>query len=511
MNNMLADFPQSKKYSFFLRNGELKVNNVISGKSGSLTAAVMNELKNEWKLHEDILAQEISRIRHSLIAVENEKEKANLKEISKHTDNTMMTKDEMKQYYESCYYFMTKSMGDGWLIDLENHKFTMIDKSAIADVIEDKDENKAYWKSRFFIGKREYNPHKHSILYDVVDGNITYKAMNTYYLPTWKKEYPKPPVQLDPLLVKFFKHLFPERDCQLYIMDWIANSMFTRNMCYLILIGEKRVGKGLLVDMISRVHRRENVQTRSSEQAYDLYDGDLAFTTVVSFDEITICNSKQYNYLKTFANDYKNYRPMHGESFTANNYANVIITLNKESSISALDTQDGRLSVPKLTSKKLVESFTEEERKRLWTDDSLIENLVSYCFHSKPTRDMAVRHVNLEELEKVTTLAMPNYMAEFLEICRELMLKEFKNLDDALKVYTNTGNKSFKFVIPTNIVSKAIVRCEDHKNPDLRSISQNKLHKFFVNHPESGKTMRQTSETKYKILTNNDLLGIATK
>lgn len=509
---MLQANMQSKKYDFFVKNGVLKVSNKISGAASTLTKSVLNELKDEWKLHEDVLNAEIQRVRQSLMIVEKSKQETATKELSKHSSSELMTKDEMKERYKNCYYFMTKSMGDGWLIDLTNSKFTMIDKSAIVDVLDDEEEDGAFWKNRFFIGKREYNPYQYTILYDVIDGEIAYKAMNTYYLPTWKKHNSRiqPTNTLDPLLVKFFKHLFPEASCANYVIDWINNSMFTRNLCYLILIGEKRVGKGLLVDMLSRIHRRENVQNRSSDQAYDLYDGDLAFTTLISFDEITICNNKQYNYLKTFANDYKNYRPMHGESFTANNYANIVITLNKESAISALDSQDGRLSMPKITNVQLKEVFTEEERKRLWNDDALIDNLVSYMFNRKPDRDMAVRHVNSEKLEQVTTLAMPNYMAEFLELCRIRMLKLYNDNERLLSVYKDVGQKyvaQFKYCIPADIVARAIDDCENHKNNEMRVISQNKVHKFFSTHAEAGKTVRSSTETKYKIYSNNDLLG----
>lgn len=509
-STMLPEKIQSKKYDFFVKSGVLKVSNKISGTVSSLTKTVLNELRDEWKLHEDVLNSEIQRIRQSLIAVEKSKEASVVKELSKYSDTELMTKDDMKSRYKNCYYFMTRSMGDGWLIDLTNHKFTMIDKSAITDVLDDKEEDMSFWKNRFFIGKREYNPYQHSILYDVEDGEITYKAMNTYYLPNWKKYQVQPTENLDPLMVKFFKHLFPEAPCANYVVDWINQSMFGRNLCYLVLIGEKRVGKGLLVDIISRVHRRENVQTRSADQAYDLYDGDLAFTTLISFDEITICNSRQYNYLKTFANDYKNYRAMHSESFTANNYANVIITLNKESAISALDTNDGRMSMPKITNSMLTENFSEDERKRLWNDEALIDNLVSYMFNRRPDRDMSVRHINQEKLEQVTTLAIPNYISEFLEICRSRMIKSYPDQERLISVYRDVGTKfegKFKFCIPQDIVARAIDDCENHKNPELRSISQNKVHKFFSTHSETGKTVRSSTETKYKIYSNNDLLG----
>ena len=511
-SNMLPEKLQSKKYDFFVKSGILKVSNKISGTVSSLNKTVLNELRDEWKLHEDVLNNEIQRLRHSLIEVEKSKEVAVVKELSKYSDTELMTKDDMRSKYKNCYYFMTRSMGDGWLIDLTNHKFTMIDKSAITDVLDDKEEDMSFWKNRFFIGKREYNPYQYSILYDVVDGEITYKAMNTYYLPNWKKYKVQPTNDLDPLLIKFFKHLFPEAACADYVIDWINQSMFGRNLCYLVLIGEKRVGKGLLVDMISRIHRRENVQTRSAEQAYDLYDGDLAFTTLISFDEITICNSKQYNYLKTFANDYKVYRPLHGENFTANNYANIIITLNKESAISALDTNDGRLSMPKITATKLSEIFSEEERKRLWTDEALIDSIVAYMFNRRPNVDMAVRHVNSEKLEQVTTLAIPNYIAEFFETCRSRMIKAYKDREELIKVYTDVPQKvKFKYQIPQDIVSRAIDDCENHKNPEMRVISQNKIHKFFSTHSETGKTVRSTTETKYKIYSNNDLLGLMTE
>jgi len=510
-STMLPEKIQSKKYDFFVKSGVLKVSNKISGTVSSLTKTVLNELRDEWKLHEDVLNNEIQRIRQSLIAVEKSKEASVVKELSKYSDTELMTKDDMKSRYKNCYYFMTRSMGDGWLIDLTNHKFTMIDKSAITDVLDDKEEDMSFWKNRFFIGKREYNPYQHSILYDVEDGEITYKAMNTYYLPNWKKYKVQPTENLDPLMVKFFKHLFPEAPCANYVIDWINQSMFGRNLCYLVLIGEKRVGKGLLVDIISRVHRRENVQTRSADQAYDLYDGDLAFTTLISFDEITICNSRQYNYLKTFANDYKNYRAMHSESFTANNYANIIITLNKESAISALDTNDGRMSMPKITNSMLTENFSEDERKRLWNDETLIDNLVSYMFNRRPDKDMSVRHINQEKLEQVTTLAIPNYISEFLEICRARMIKAHPDQERLISVYKDVGTKfegKFKFCIPQDIVARAIDDCENHKNPELRSISQNKVHKFFSTHSETGKTVRSSTETKYKIYTNNDLLGL---
>jgi hypothetical protein len=201
---------------------------------------------------------------------------------------------------------------------------------------------------------------------------------------------------------------------------------------------------------------------------------------------------------------------MHGESFTANNYANIIITLNKESAISALDTNDGRLSMPKITGTMLTEVFTEEERKRLWNDEALIDNLVSYMFNRRPNRDMSVRHANLEKLEQVTTLAIPNYIAEFFELCRMQMIKVNPDPAKLLAAYKDVGPKfegKFKYCIPQDIVAKAINEAENHKNPELRVISQNKIHKFFSTHSETGRTVRSSTETKYKIYTNNDLLG----
>jgi len=510
MSNTVYDTESSTKYKFLLVGNEIKLEDSF-GARFKVDKVRIKELCDEWEVHEKVAAENIVTIRDHLKSQKSPTPKRE-KELNKWS---------LAEHYRQCYFFMTKNQGDGYLIDREGYKHVTLDKSAITSVI---DEEDPFWSEKFFVGKKVYDPYNNKLLFDAHDGKLAYKAMNTYSIPSWKIKEPKK-VDMHPVLDKFFSTLFPRPECKEYVLDWCATSMRKKNHCYLVLIGEKGVGKGIFVSLMAGLHGRENFELKSSEQAYDFYDGGLAEKTLVNFDEITVMCQTQYNYLKTFVNDYKTYRPMHGESFTAKNFANLIITLNPESIISALDTNDRRFAIPMLNNTKLLNTLTAKEVDMLANDEELLENFVASMYHREVVGTMTDRYVNQDKLHEISSLAMPSYMQEFFDLVRQALLDEvdYKLGDDPnkyldvyiyhkdkfrLKKPTDAHGEPARYVITWETISSALNQAYKSKNPDIAKITNYKIRKFLTEHKDCGKICGYAGNKNFDIATNKDLLAL---
>lgn len=381
-----------------------------------------------------------------------------------------------------------------FVVSVEDNKVQPVCEDVVLAVLprgkESDQEANLYWSQSFVVGDCEYRPD----LSDVVFTNESQSPVpivNSYQRPEWRRKFERNPELmpgLDPLLIRFLKHLFPVQECLEYVLDWCAASLFSNNFCFLFMRGTKGTGKNLFFELLGRIHGESNIFTRSGKRAFSDFDGETRYATLGLFDEVSIETVDDYNHLKKYANKVKEVRAMFTQGARARNYASIVISLNPESKIHAIDPDDRRFSMPFLTSEPIMTVFTTAETERINDDENILEGFANFLMQRKVARDMRKPYRNAEKYIEMAGASLPEAMREFFEV----LLKEDEKKEGSYI-------KRMEGAPYTAIISRAAVKAVVFKittaakvsrSASFKPVSSSRVFSFFRERPGLGFTKR---------------------
>ena len=195
-----------------------------------------------------------------------------------------------------------------------------------------------------------------------VSGRETADAFNTYVRPAYFDylENNKVPDKLPPLFKMLVNHIFLFEEEIEYFYAWLYTSLTSRCYVYLVLCGDKGIGKNRLNLVFKALHGMANSVDGKQSTLNDKFNSQLAESTLVWFDEIKY-TQKSEGMMKGLQNKYVSIEkkgvdasrstPIHCSMVISNN-------LPRENYISF----DSRKFVPlQLTRKRLETTMTSEE------------------------------------------------------------------------------------------------------------------------------------------------------
>jgi hypothetical protein len=210
----------------------------------------------------------------------------------------------------------------------EDDDFMQIDRNAIRVQLGDKEAYSSYMSSNGCSAIIEYEPRsRHKRLYR--NGKFNY--FNVYEKPFWAAQDQNIGMPEIPVVYKeFFTHLTDNDTASYeYLLDWLANSLQSRNRTILVAIGEQGIGKGVLGDIMRELHGEKNYAKTNDGVFKERFNGPLLFKTLVHIDEIKIGNNDvAYNRLKDVVNDTIQIEEKCKNQITVNNHASFYICSN---------------------------------------------------------------------------------------------------------------------------------------------------------------------------------------
>lgn len=194
-------------------------------------------------------------------------------------------------------------------------------------------------------------------------------VINTYVPPEWRKkpltEEEKKDIRCPPLALRLLNHLFPDKDCLEYVLNWLYNALVIRNETYLVLNSAKGVGKGVFTALVKALVGAEHYTEASRGFLESQFNSLLSNKRMVVLDEISVNTPDKVNKLKSYINRYQN---IEGKFKNAENivelFTNFIISNNSTSDMH-IESDDRRFSVPDTTEIPLRKSFSAWEIQRL--------------------------------------------------------------------------------------------------------------------------------------------------
>lgn len=214
--------------------------------------------------------------------------------------------------------------------------------------------------ARFLPVILKYNPKSGENKKVIEYGSEYVYEVNTYVRPKWV-EMEAIGEKPSNLFFDILSHLFPDKECQKYVVYWIHTALKHRNQTYLLLNSGMGTGKGTLAQLIENLIGSDNT-FKTSEEFFDTrFNGELYQKRLVFFDEVPV-NSTTRTKLKYYANDRIHIEQKGQEPRYMENYASFIIASNHDHN-AQLMSNDRRFSVPKITDERLDPDLAQEFHK----------------------------------------------------------------------------------------------------------------------------------------------------
>lgn len=205
----------------------------------------------------------------------------------------------------------------------------------------------------------EYAPRRMELIGQDPTGALA--IYNTFVPPEWKRrlfffgEPVAPLYELPEIYDKFFAHLTAhDAASKEYLLDWLANSLQSRNYTFLVAIGEQGIGKGTLGEIMSGLHGIENFYRGRDEVFKNRFNSQLANKTLFYADEVYLDTKTSEDRIKDVVNERLEIERKGHDPVIVENYASFYLSSNSHDAIQ-VEAGDRRFSIIQLTDKKLIE------------------------------------------------------------------------------------------------------------------------------------------------------------
>ena len=186
---------------------------------------------------------------------------------------------------------------------------------------------------------------------------------------------------------RFFTHLTDgDGASKEYLLDWMANSLRTRNFTILTAIGTQGAGKGILATIFRHLHGESNFAEVTDGIFKERFNGAIKNKTLINVDELGLKTKEDHDRLKAVVNEYIVIEEKGVDARTYRNWASFYITSNHLDAIQ-LEPGDRRFSLIRLARKKLIDTELRAQIPYLTSPEAIFE-LGKYLFGRKITHDM---------------------------------------------------------------------------------------------------------------------------
>ena len=212
-----------------------------------------------------------------------------------------------------------------------------------------------------------YDPYELASLVPIDFEGMEVLKVNTYKPPAWRMEQPPEFVECPEVIWKVLKHIFPDKKCLDFVLNWMHLALTKRNETYLVLNGKKGIGKGVFCSMLSALVGMENYSESPSSLLTKDFNSVLDKKRMIVMDEEKV-GKTEHTKLKRFINKYQNIEKKGIDADHAVEIFNNYVISNNELSDMYIEPDDRRFSVPDLTIKNIFEILTQDQLDQLHDD-----------------------------------------------------------------------------------------------------------------------------------------------
>lgn len=181
------------------------------------------------------------------------------------------------------------------------------------------------------------------------------ECFNMYRPADWYADYfyklkQAMPCTMPTIYHDFFTHLVNgDAASYNYLLQWIANSLTTRNRTFLVTIGEQGIGKGMLYELIANLHGKHNSAEILGKDFFNSnFNSAIENKTFFSIDELDKMNETDTNRLKKLESNTLFVERKGVDKFEVNNTMNIMLSSNDLSCFNA-PAKERRFSIIELT------------------------------------------------------------------------------------------------------------------------------------------------------------------
>ena len=166
-----------------------------------------------------------------------------------------------------------------------------------------------------------------------------------------------------PKYAEFLSHLFPDEECRIFVLNYLHLMLTTRNgnNTALTMVGAKGIGKGIFVEMVAALVGVENFRKAHRNFWSSNFNAILKNCQVVYIDEQPINTPDKLDKFKDYCNNYHNIEKKGIDAVNQiETYFQMFVSVNREVDLK-VEQDDRRMSIPEMTSTRLLDVWTEEE------------------------------------------------------------------------------------------------------------------------------------------------------
>ena len=190
-------------------------------------------------------------------------------------------------------------------------------------------------------------------------------VVNQYEKPHWMYGV-NPSPECPGFLTEFMEHLLPDKEQIKYCLSWMAESVFGRNETYLVLNGDKGVGKNTLYEIMKAVNSPRYSVIAPQSLTTSHFNSVLKDKRLILLDEYKITRGNQL-FLKKIINKGQTIEMKGFDANTEIETFNSFMVFHNAVSDMYLERDDRRFSVLDITDKSLLSMWTPEYIRDLIT------------------------------------------------------------------------------------------------------------------------------------------------
>jgi len=347
-----------------------------SSKFNTVTKSIFQAIKNELKPSRET-------------GLENSECLQNLTPVTSMREDTIMLIDEATQ-------FVTEVNYKSWLrtLSMDVRKIVITEPIPMAEFFYD-----------------PYNPDIKILTKDTLSGEMVF--INTYVKPYWMKGA-EASDKCPEVLSTFMKHLLPNSEQRKYCLQWMAEAVFGRNETYLVLNGDKGVGKNTIYEILKAVIAPRYSVTAPASLTTSHFNSVLMNKRLILLDEYKITRSNHL-FLKKIINKNQTIERKGQDADTEMETFNSFMVFHNSVSDMYVEKDDRRFSVLDLTHKNLTEIWTPDYIHELMIDlndpkSEIIKEIGQYLMHISKEEFNTVTPFKGEKFHEIVEYHMPTWL-----------------------------------------------------------------------------------------------------
>lgn len=275
------------------------------------------------------------------------------------------------------------------MVDFTTGMSRVIDREVIQSELGES-AYKIFRANRIINAQFDYNPAQCKPMFQDEDGLLSF---NQYIPPKWKRAayYFETPIAPEPNIPEvyetFFRHLTAaENESYEYLIDWMANSLQSRNHTMLTAIGAQGIGKGTLGLILQKLHGDKNFAKVRDTVFKEKFNSRLKNKTLVYVDEIDLKTKESQDRIKDVVNAAIEVEGKGENADEVINFGSYYLSSNSMDAVK-IEAGDRRFSVIQLTETQLIHSPLMSRVAELM-DEGNIDRLARYLLFKVVARDM---------------------------------------------------------------------------------------------------------------------------